>query len=225
MSAIEEVMSTKKFIKDQLHGKITTFEMREFSDSLPKTKTSFKASTLEKTSRDEKYVVEFDDGLDEIEANFVDIMQKGTSKFKGKFPFKCFTCGEIGHYASRCLERIERKRKKFESGSRIVKKCYYVRDIDDYGVIYDDSDDTSTSANEFLFIAIQEKHVSTNPTSYVKEEKPMEESALSIQVEIYKDEWIIDRGCSLHLTDEKIKFVSLEKYDGGLVRFGDDETS
>ena len=29
-------------------------------------------------------------------------MKKGSGKYKGKMPFKCFNCGKIGHFASKC---------------------------------------------------------------------------------------------------------------------------
>jgi hypothetical protein len=29
-------------------------------------------------------------------------IKKGSNKYQGKFPFKFFNCGEIGHYASKC---------------------------------------------------------------------------------------------------------------------------
>jgi hypothetical protein len=35
---------------------------------------------------------------DEIEAKFVKRLKKGSGKYKGKLPFKCFNCGRIGHF-------------------------------------------------------------------------------------------------------------------------------
>jgi hypothetical protein len=51
--------------------------------------TSFKADKNE------------DSEPDEIEANFVRRLKKGSGKYQGKFPFKCFNCGKIGHFASK----------------------------------------------------------------------------------------------------------------------------
>ena len=36
------------------------------------------------------------------------------------------------------------------------------------------------------------------------------------------DRWIIDSGCSHHITRDKIKFINLDCYDGNNVRFGND---
>ena len=37
------------------------------------------------------------------------------------------------------------------------------------------------------------------------------------------DTWIIDSGCSHHMIGDKIKFEHFEDYDGGSVRFGNNE--
>jgi hypothetical protein len=29
-------------------------------------------------------------------------LKKGSGKYKGKLPFKCFNCGRIGHFANKC---------------------------------------------------------------------------------------------------------------------------
>ena len=36
------------------------------------------------------------------EANFVKNIRRGSGKYKGKIPLKCFDCGRIGHFASKC---------------------------------------------------------------------------------------------------------------------------
>jgi len=37
--------------------------------------------------------------------NFVWKLKKGTGKYKGMFPSKCFNCGGIDHFASKCPHR------------------------------------------------------------------------------------------------------------------------
>jgi hypothetical protein len=49
------------------------------------------------------------------------------------------------------------------------------------------------------------------------------EKSLATQIE-ENDEWVINSGCSQHMTSDKSNFVSMEKYEGG-VRFGDDKAS
>lgn len=52
----------------------------------------------------------------------------------------------------------------------------------------------------------------------------VKEKALAAKVE-EKGEWVIDNGCSHHMTSDKRKFVSMERYDGGIVISGDDRAS
>jgi hypothetical protein len=40
--------------------------------------------------------------LDDIEAKFVRRLKKGSGKYQGKIPFKCFNCGKIGHFSYKC---------------------------------------------------------------------------------------------------------------------------
>ena len=52
---------------------------------------------------------------EEDEVNIVKNLEQGTGWFKGKLPFKCFSCGRVGHYAARCPHN---KGKMFEEGNR-----------------------------------------------------------------------------------------------------------
>jgi hypothetical protein len=40
--------------------------------------------------------------LDAKEGSFVRKIKKGSGKYKGKFPFKLFNCGKVGHFATKC---------------------------------------------------------------------------------------------------------------------------
>ena len=42
---------------------------------------------------------------------------------------------------------------------------------------------------------------------------------------VKNDTWIIDSGCSHHMTEDKTKFEHFEHYDRGRVRFGNNATS
>ena len=50
-----------------------------------------------------------------------------------------------------------------------------------------------------------------------------EERELILQVE-KKYNWIIDNGCSHHMTSDMNKFVKFKNYGGGIVRFGNNAT-
>ena len=56
------------------------------------------------TSREASFIADKneDSEPDEIEAKFVKRLKKGSSKYKGKLPSKCFNRGRIGHFANKC---------------------------------------------------------------------------------------------------------------------------
>ena len=41
----------------------------------------------------------------EEEANFVKNLQRGSRRYRGKLPFKCFACGRVDHYAAKCAHK------------------------------------------------------------------------------------------------------------------------
>ena len=89
-SAIEELNDLKTLEFDQLLGTLTTYEMRIVKDKPTSREASFKAEKNE------------DSEPDEIEEKIVKRLKKGSRKYKGKLPFKCFNYGKIGHFANKC---------------------------------------------------------------------------------------------------------------------------
>jgi hypothetical protein len=63
-----------------------------------------------------------DSELDEIEEKFVRRLKKGLGKYQGKFPFKCFDCGKIGHFASKCLDK--KKDQNYEGEEKYKSKRF-----------------------------------------------------------------------------------------------------
>jgi hypothetical protein len=90
VSTIEELNDLKTMSIDQLLGTLTAYEMRISKDKSISREASFKENK------------NIDSELDDIEAKFVRRLNKGSRKYQGKLSFKCFNCGKIDHFASKC---------------------------------------------------------------------------------------------------------------------------
>ena len=69
----------------------TEYEMRTGVNKTSKKEVAFKVSSKNQS-----------ENLDDEEALFVSKLKKGTGKYKGKLPLKCFNCGRIGHFSHKC---------------------------------------------------------------------------------------------------------------------------
>ena len=74
----------------------------------------------------------------------------------------------------------------------------------------DSNDSNDEEEDEIVYIA-------------VKYESDNDEEMTLISHMRKNDTWIIDSGCSHHMTGNKTKFEYFEDYDGGSVRFGNNE--
>jgi hypothetical protein len=90
VSDIEELNDTNILSIDQLLGTLTSYEMRIGKDKPTSREASFKEDKNE------------DSESNEIEVKFVRRQKKGSGKYQGKFPFKCFNYVNIGHFPSKC---------------------------------------------------------------------------------------------------------------------------
>jgi hypothetical protein len=66
-----------------------------------------KISRYKPTSREASFKEDNNEDFepDEIEEKFVRILKKGSGKYQGNLPFKCFNCGKIGQFASKCTHK------------------------------------------------------------------------------------------------------------------------
>jgi hypothetical protein len=110
VSTIEELSDLKTLSIDQLLRTLTAYEMRINKD---------KSSTREASFKENKNT---DSKLDDIEAKFVRRLKKGSGKYHGKLPFKCFNYGKIGHFASKCPH--QKKDQNSDDEKKIKYKKY-----------------------------------------------------------------------------------------------------
>jgi hypothetical protein len=123
ISSLEETQYLATLSMDELHGILIAYAMRTKQENPSGREASFKASKKNRKNmpRSKPCSNNSDDSYNEEESNFVRKMKRGTDKYKGKIPFKCFNCGKFGHFASKCIyargsnsdeEEVPKKEKK-----------------------------------------------------------------------------------------------------------------
>ena len=101
ISTIEDRLDLDTLTVNQLHGIFIAYEMRTRNDKSSKRETTFKASKTK--MRQEKNTNHKLSNISYVERdNFIKKLHTGFGKYKGKFSFKCFNYGRIGHFANKC---------------------------------------------------------------------------------------------------------------------------
>jgi len=77
--------------------------------------------------------------------------------FRGKFPFKCFACGRVGHYAAKCphKDKIDKGKEhvRWNKKQNVTKKSYYTHEDND-GL--SNSDEDERGKNYKLLMAFED---------------------------------------------------------------------
>eukprot|EP00253_Pinus_taeda_P007818 PITA_07818 len=159
ISAIEEAKDLDTLKMDELHGILTTYEMRKGG---PNSKdAAFKAS--KSTKGKERNDCSDDSDVESELAQFVQKLKRG-SKLKGKNPLIYFKCGKIGHYAAKCPHKhdsddeVNSKRRVYKKKGTNMKNFFSKQDEsneDEFVVIKRKSDEESDhdESQETLFMA------------------------------------------------------------------------
>eukprot|EP00253_Pinus_taeda_P001781 PITA_01781 len=143
VSAIEEKENLRTLTMSQLHGILTAYEMRKGGPS-DKREAAFKAS-----GKGEYYEASYTPEEEEEESNFVRNLQRGSGRFRGKLPFKCFACGRVGHYAAKCPQKDKGKEPpRWNKKQGANKKSYYTHEDSD-GLSNSDEDE---QGNEYKLL-------------------------------------------------------------------------
>src|ERR1700722_7008652 len=167
VSAIEELNDLKTSEFDQLLGTLTAYEMRIVKDKPISIEASFKVDKNE------------DSETDEIEAKFVKRLKKGSGKYKGKLPFKCFNYGRIGHFVNKCPHKgkdqtcdDEEKYKhiNFFKENNFKKKILCANNDDDPSDDEDNDSSIEDKINDCILMA-KEDYDNNNTISDANEEE------------------------------------------------------
>ena len=176
ISAIEERLDLDTMKVDELHKILTTYKMRTEQEDSSRKEATFKASKQQNTSKQNPKTEcsNNDESDNEEEANFVRKLKRGTCKYRGKLPLKCFACGRIGHFASKFPYAKDsnndddsnyKKNKKFHNykkgnnGRFSKKKSLYSKEDNNSS---DDHTDSDSDLEKILFMAIDTQEIPDN---------------------------------------------------------------
>jgi hypothetical protein len=143
VSAIEELNYLKSLPIYQLLGTLIAYEMRIGKDKLASREASFKEDKNE------------DFEPDEIKEKFVRRLEKGSGKYQGSFPFKCFNGGKIGHFASKCPHKKKDQNSEGEEkykSKRFGKKKSLCLNNDDSSRDTDSDSSYEDKVNDFMLM-------------------------------------------------------------------------
>jgi hypothetical protein len=115
--------------------------------------SKYKYTTREASFKEDKNI---DSELDDIEEIFFRRLKKGSGKYQGKLPIKCFNYGNIGYFAPKFPHKKKDHKCKGEEkykSKRFGKKKILCVNNDDSSEDTDSDSSCEDKVNEFMFMA------------------------------------------------------------------------
>ncbi|XP_043699332.1 uncharacterized protein LOC122650094 [Telopea speciosissima] len=170
LKVIEDHDDIDNLALDVLQGKLKAYEMRTGKGKGKVEDKELAFKVMKNMRIEENSDIELDSD-DEAEANFVRKLTRGKGKYQGKVPFKCFRCGDIGHYATSCPQKKNFKgngdednnnnkekfngKKKFTKRRFPKKKVFISKESDDSSSDSKIDEDSDSDISECLFMAYE----------------------------------------------------------------------
>lgn len=184
--AIEEMVNLNNLNMDQLHGTLIAYDMRVGMEKSEPKEAPFRVSNKGKEHKvhQDYSSSEFDQDL----AQLAKKMKRGSGKYKGKFPSKCFDCGRVGHFSSKFpyKEGAEREGLKFRNKSQTFQKKKPYKKKGFYSKEYssnpesDCKDSSENESNEYLLMALE---TNSKKQGLMESEKEEEEGVVDLKGE------------------------------------------
>lgn len=172
VSVLECSANLDKLNKDELHGVLIAYEMRldeeegtshletEFATSKKtnKDKQSSKAKTCTYTYMCKEKEDDEEGFLDGEYAQFTRKLKIDKGKFEGKIPLICFSCGEVGNFVAKCLNKSDgnsKGKKGFKKFNKQGKKKGFERNFipkEDRSSSNEDNDSEEEANERVLFM-------------------------------------------------------------------------
>ena len=147
---------------EKLYGILIAYELRLGMDKSSKEEAAFKVIKKTKNQKQTSQANHHEES-DVEEANFIKKIQKGSGKYKGKLPFKCFNYGKVGHFATKCPYPKKYSKDEDDKNKQYWKKgkSHYKRNYKEKRNFYSKEENNSSSEfsdgdEEVLFLGIEE---------------------------------------------------------------------
>jgi len=156
---VEELMNSMKCLGEKIEESFLAQNiLRSLLDKFnPKVFAIEELNDLKTLSIDKILGTLTDLDLDDIEAKFVRRLKKGSRKYQGNIPFKCFNYGKIGHFSSNCPH--QKKDQNFDDEKKYNFKKYSKKkslcaNNDNSSEDIDSDSSCENKVNDFMLMAM-----------------------------------------------------------------------